>query len=69
MPWVTVQEAHALTDGAVCLTTVYKLARSGKVRVTRVLGRILFDEGSFREYLANEGFRMIDPGNKGRGGE
>jgi len=66
MAWITVQDAHAMTDGSVCLSTVYKLARSGKVKGTRVLGRILIDDASFRAYLTAEGFRLISPGNQGK---
>lgn len=66
MPWISVKDAHQRLDQAVSLSTVYKLAHSGKISVKRVLGKIILDSESFDAYCVDQGFAMIHGGKPGK---
>lgn len=57
--WITVQEAWQWVNKAVSLGTIYRIAHSGKVRTTRVLGRILIDSDDFDRLLTEAEWKMI----------
>lgn len=57
--WITVKEAWVWVNKAVSLGTIYRIAHSGKVRTTRVRGRILIDGDDFDRLLTEAEWRMI----------
>lgn len=59
MPWISVTEARKRLDHAVSNQTLYRLVHQGKVKATRVLGKILLDLDSLNELVVKAGFQVI----------
>lgn len=57
--WISVREARAMCNNAISLGTMYRIAHSGKVRTTRVLGKILIDGDDFDRLLTEAEWKMI----------
>lgn len=57
--WISVKEARQMCNNAVSLGTIYRIAHSGKVRTTRVLGKILLDGDDFDRLLTEAEWKMI----------
>lgn len=60
MHWLTVKEARASVDNKIALSTVYRIAHSGKIRTTRV-GRILIHADDWTALVRDTGYEMIQP--------
>lgn len=54
MAWISVKEARQRLDNAVGLSTIYKLLSSGKLKGTKIGGKVLVDDGSID--------RLVDSG-------
>lgn len=56
---MTIGDAMLALNLTVSYATVRRLATSGAVKATKVMGRILLDEASFKEYLTTQGYQVI----------
>jgi excisionase family DNA binding protein len=61
MPWITVKEARQKVNNTVSAGTVYELAHQGKVKATKVLGRVLIDSESFDGLIADGEIAVLKP--------
>lgn len=62
--YATIREVVDMLGGAVSYGTVRRLATSGAVRATRIMGRILIERDALDDYLREQSYKVIAPAAK-----
>lgn len=64
--WITIPDAVEWLNRAVSYFTIRRLVTTGRVRGTKIGGRMLVDQDALNEYVRNESYRVIAPANRAR---